>query len=107
MNSSDDFATKILVKTNVVDVLTRELDRPAWKRERVAFGTATDPYQPIEGYYKMSRRSLEALTRARTPVGLITEGPMVVRDKDVLIELTKAAGCSIYVSVPSVDEEAW
>ena len=107
MNSSDDFATKILVKTNVVDVLTRELDRPAWKRERVAFGTATDPYQPIEGYYKLSRRSLEALTRARTPVGLITKGPMVVRDKDILVELTKAAGCSIYVSVPSVDEDAW
>lgn len=107
MNSGDDFATKILVKTNLVEVLARELDRPAWKRDRIAFGTATDPYQPIEGHYKLSRRSLEVLTRARTPVGLITKGPMVVRDKDVLADLTKAAGCSVYVSVPSVDEDAW
>jgi DNA repair photolyase len=107
MNASDDFASKILVKTNFVEVLARELDRPSWKRERVAFGTATDPYQPIEGHYKLTRRSLLALTRARTSVGLITKGPMVVRDKDVLLDLSKAAGCTIYISVPSVDEEAW
>src|SRR3954464_7301834 len=107
MNSSDDFASKILVKTNLVDVLARELDRPSWRRERVAFGTATDPYQPIEGHYKLTRRSLEVLTRARTPVGLITKGPMVVRDKGGLSDRTKAAGCSIYVSVPSIDEDAW
>jgi len=107
MNSSDEFASVIFVKTNLVDVLARELDRPSWKRERVAFGTATDPYQPIEGHYRLTRRSLEALTRARTPVGLITKGPMVVRDKDVLLDLANAAGCTIYISVPSVDEEAW
>src|SRR5256885_13857315 len=89
MNSSDDFASKILVKANFVEVLTRELDRPSWKRDRVAFGTATDPYQPIEGRYKLTRRSPEVLTRARTSVGLITKGPMVLRDKDVLLALTK------------------
>src|SRR3954471_356818 len=107
MNSGDDFASRILVKTNLVDVLTQELDRPSWKRERVAFGTATDPYQPIEGHYKLTRESLLALTRARTPIGLITKGPMVVRDKDLLLDLSKAAGCTIYVSIPSVDEESW
>jgi DNA repair photolyase len=107
MNSSDDFASVILVKINIVDVLAREIDRPSWKRDRIAFGTATDPYQPIEGHYKLTRRCLEVLTRGRTPVGLITKGPMIVRDKDVLLELSKAAGCTIYVSVPSVDEEAW
>ncbi|HXD73131.1 MAG TPA: radical SAM protein [Vicinamibacterales bacterium] len=107
MNSSDDFASKILVKVNLIDVLARELDRPSWKRERVAFGTATDPYQPIEGHYKLTRRALEVLARGKTPVGLITKGPMVVRDKDVLADLTRAAGCTVYVSVPSVDEDAW
>ena len=56
MNAGDDFASMILVKTNFVDVLARELDRPSWKRDRVAFGTATDPYQPIEGHYKLTRR---------------------------------------------------
>jgi DNA repair photolyase len=73
----------------------------------VAFGTATDPYQPIEGHYRITRGALEALARGRTPVGLITKGPMVVRDKDVLAELSRAAACTVYMSVPTVDEEAW
>jgi DNA repair photolyase len=73
----------------------------------VAFGTATDPYQPIEGHYRLTRRSLEALARGRTPVGLVTKGPMVVRDRDVLEALSDAAGCTVYMSVPTVDEDAW
>ena len=97
----DQFSSVILVKSNFVDVLRRELDRPSWKRQMVAFGTATDVYQPIEGHYKITRRSLEALARARTPVGLITKGPMVVRDKDVLLEVAKRASCTVYVSVPN------
>ena len=107
MNSGDEFASVILVKHNVVDVLARELDRPAWTREHVAVGTATDPYQPIEGHYKLTRRSIEALTRGRTPMGLVTKGPMVVRDIDVLQDQARAAGCTIYMSVPTVDDEAW
>src|ERR1051326_4156756 len=73
MNSDDEFASVILVKKNFVDVLRRQLDRPSWTREHVAFGTATDPYQPIEGHYRLTRRSIEALTRGRTPFGLITK----------------------------------
>jgi DNA repair photolyase len=107
MNADDEFASVILVKRNFVEVLARQLDRPAWTRENVAFGTATDPYQPIEGHYKLTRHSIEALARARTPIGLVTKGPMVVRDKDVLQDLARAAGCTIYMSVPTVDEAAW
>jgi len=107
MNADDEFASVILVKTNFVAVLARELDRPAWTREHVAFGTATDPYQPIEGHYKLTRGSIEALARGRTTIGLITKGPMVVRDRDVLLDLTRAAGCTVYMSVPTVDEDAW
>ena len=103
----DEFSSLIFVKTNFVDVLRRELDKPTWTREEVAFGTATDPYQPIEGHYKLTRRSLEALIAARTPIGLITKGPMVVRDKELLAELTRVAGCTVCVSVPTVDEVAW
>jgi len=107
MNADDEFASVILVKKNFVDVLARELDRPAWTHEHVAFGTATDPYQPIEGHYKLTRHAIAALARARTPIGLITKGPMVVRDRDVLGDLTRAAGCTVYMSVPTVDEDAW
>ena len=107
MNADDEFASVILVKRNVVEVLRRELDRPSWTRELVAFGTATDPYQPIEGHYKLTRGCIEALARGRTPIGLVTKGPMIVRDRDVLMDLTRAAGCRVYMSVPTVDEEAW
>jgi DNA repair photolyase len=107
MNSDDEFASVILVKRNFVDVLRRELDRPAWTRDHVAFGTATDPYQPIEGHYRLTRGAIEALAVARTSIGLITKGPMVVRDRDVLKKLSDAAGCTVCMSVPTVDEDAW
>jgi len=106
LNADDEFASVILVKHNLVDVLARELDRPSWTREQVAVGTATDPYQPIEGHYKLTRRAIHALTRGRTPLGLVTKGPMVVRDADLLAEHSRAAGCTVYMSVPTVDEEA-
>ena len=107
LDADDQFSSVILVKTNFVDVLRRELARPSWTRDLVALGTATDPYQPIEGTYKLTRRSLEALRDARTPVGLVTKGPLAVRDKDVLADLSKGAGCTVSFSVPTVDEDAW
>ena len=108
LGSGDEFSSVIFVKTNFVDVLRRELDHPTWTRALAALGTATDPYQPIEGHYKLSRRTLGALVAGRTPVGLITKGPMIVRDIDVLQELSKVtAGSTVYISVPTVDDDAW
>jgi DNA repair photolyase len=107
MGAGDDFASVILVKVNFPEVLARELARPGWAREQIAIGTATDPYQPIEGEYRLTRRALEHLSTARTPIGLVTKGPMVVRDIDVLQAVGRQACCSVYLSVPSVDEEAW
>ena len=107
LNSDDQFASIIFVKTNFVDVLRKELARPSWQREYVAVGTATDCYQPIEGYYKLTRRSLQALLEFNNPVGVVTKGPMIVRDKDVLTDLTAGPGVSVYISVPTVDEDAW
>ena len=106
-NGDDQFASVIFVKTNFVEVLRRELDRPAWKKESIGFGTATDPYQPIEGTYKISRGVIEALRDASTPVGIVTKGPMVVRDIDVLKDLSAVASCRVHMSVPTVDEDAW
>jgi DNA repair photolyase len=107
LGPDDEFSSLIFVKVNFADVLRRELDKPSWTREQVALGTATDPYQPIEGHYKLTRRSLEALIAARTPVGIVTKGPMIVRDADLLKELTRVAACTVYLSVPTVDEDAW
>ena len=107
LGSGDDFASIIFVKTNLVDVLRRELARPSWTGAYVAIGTATDCYQPIEGHYRLTRGSLQAFLEARNPVGVITKGPMIVRDRDLLTDLARGPGCSVYISVPTVDDEAW
>jgi DNA repair photolyase len=107
LGPGDEFSSLIFVKVNFADVLRRELDKPSWTRELVALGTATDPYQPIEGHYKLTRRTLEALIAARTPVGIVTKGPMIVRDADLLAQLTRVAKCTVCLSVPTVDEDAW
>jgi DNA repair photolyase len=107
LGSGDEFASIIFVKTNFVEVLRRELAKPSWTGDYIAFGTATDCYQPIEGYYKLTRRSLEALAEAKNPVGIVTKGPMVVRDVDVLQTIGRVANCTVYISVPTVDETAW
>jgi DNA repair photolyase len=107
LDSDDQFSSVILVKKNFVEVLRRQLDHPGWQREQVALGTATDPYQPIEGHYRLTRGTIEALTSARTPVGIVTKGPMIVRDRDVLQDLARVASCTVCVSVPTVDEDAW
>jgi len=107
LGAGDDFSSLILVKRNLPQILARELKRRSWDREAVAVGTATDPYQPIEGHYRLTRRALESLTAARTPFTIVTKGPLVVRDLDVLVEATRGAGCQVVMSVPSVDESVW
>jgi len=107
LGSDDEFSTIIFVKVNFAEVLRRELRRPSWTKEHIAFGTATDCYQPIEGHYKLTRRSLEALCAFANPVSVITKGPMVVRDADVLGEIGRRTDCTVCVSVPTVDEDAW
>jgi DNA repair photolyase len=108
LGSGDEFSSLIFVKANFVDVLRRELDHPNWKRKLAALGTATDPYQPIEGHYELTRGTLRALAAARSPAGLLTKGPMVVRDIDILQDLmANTRGSSVCVSVPTVDETAW
>jgi DNA repair photolyase len=107
LNASDDFSTLILVKRNLPNILRRELARPTWAQETVAVGTATDPYQPIEGHYRITRGCLEALVASATPFTVVTKGPMIVRDLDVLTKASQASGCAVYMSVPTVLEDVW
>jgi DNA repair photolyase len=101
------YGTSIRVKSNLVDVLTRELARRSWRREQVAIGTATDPYQPAEGRFRLTRGAIVALGEARTPFGLITRGPMVVRDVDVLATASLRARVGVTFSIPTVDDRIW
>jgi DNA repair photolyase len=105
--SDDRYGTSIRVKINVPDVLRRELAKPSWKRESVAIGAATDPYQPAEGRYKLTRACIEALGEASTPFSIITRGPMIVRDLDVLAEAARRADVSVTFSIPTLDEDVW
>ncbi len=105
--SDERYGRSIRVKVNVAEVLRAELARPSWKRAPVAIGAATDPYQPCEGRYRLTRSCLEALSDARNPFSLITRGPMIVRDIDVLEAAAARADVSVTFSIPTLDREVW
>jgi DNA repair photolyase len=105
--SDDRYGRSIRVKVNVVEVLRRELARKRWAREGVVIGAATDPYQPAEGRYRLTRGSIEALAEVRNPLTIITRGPLIVRDVDVLSEAARRADVSVTFSVPTLDPTIW
>ncbi len=103
--SGAGYGQSVRVKINVVPVLRAELARRTWRRELVAVGAATDPYQPAEGWYRITRGCLEAFAAVRNPFSLITRGPMIVRDIDVLQEASRRAAVDVNVSIPTLDED--
>jgi DNA repair photolyase len=103
----DRYGRTVRIKVNVAGVLRSELARRSWRKETVVIGAATDPYQPAEGRYRLTRQCLEALRDFSNPVGLITRGPMIVRDVDVLSELARRANLTVTFSIPTVDHEVW
>jgi DNA repair photolyase len=105
--SDDRYGRSIRVKVNVAEVLARELARASWAREQVVLGAATDPYQPAEGRYRLTRACIEVLGRAASPFGIITRGPLIVRDLDVLVEAARRTDVSVTFSVPTLDHDVW
>jgi DNA repair photolyase len=103
--SDERYGRTVRVKGNIVGVLREELARRSWRRETVCVGTATDPYQPVEGTVRLTRGCLEAFADFRTPIALITRGPLIVRDIDVLVRLSSRAGAQVCISMPSIDGE--
>ena len=105
--SGEAYGSSIRVKVNVVETLARELAARSWPGAAIAVGTATDPYQPAEGRYRLTRGCLQALAHARNPFLIITRSPLVVRDLDVLVEASRRALVSVSFSVPTLDERVW
>ncbi|HEX2441095.1 MAG TPA: radical SAM protein [Methylomirabilota bacterium] len=103
----DRYGRSIRAKINIASVLAAELARPSWARESVAIGAATDPYQPAEGRYRLTRQCLQLLGRARNPFSIVTRGPLVVRDVDVLGEAAQRAAVHVSFSVPTLDLDVW
>lgn len=98
------FDREIEVKINFADVLRAELRRLRL-REMVALGTGTDPYQPCEGRYRLTRRTLEALLASPLPLVIVTKGTLVVRDVDLLSQLARRVSVRVCFSVATVDAE--
>jgi DNA repair photolyase len=107
MDAGRDFEREIVVKVNVPELLRAELGRPSWKRELVAFGTNTDPYQWAEGKYRLMPPMIEALQENETATSILTKSPLVLRDLDALVELAEVADVSVNFSVPTLDEKIW
>src|SRR5262245_29604132 len=105
--ADDRYGRSIRVKTNVAEVLRRELARRSWQREEVAIGTATDPYQPAEGRFRLTRSCIGELAASGTPLSIVTRGPLVVRDVDVLTEAARSVQVAVYVSLPTLEESVW
>jgi len=103
----DRYGSSIRVKVNVAEVLRAELARTSWQGDAVAIGAATDPYQPAEGRYRLTRACLETLLRASNPFAIITRGPLIVRDVDLLAEASQRADVSVTFSVPTIDDDVW
>lgn len=105
MGAGTDFDTKIVVKTGVDERLREEFARGKAKGDWVAFSGVTDPYQPLEASYQLTRRCLEACADFGRPVGIITKGGLVRRDVDLLARIAKKAGARVFLSIPFLDPE--
>jgi DNA repair photolyase len=104
LDSGHDFDSQIVVKTNLVDILRKELARPSWGREHVALGTNTDPYQRAEGRYKLMPGVIRALTESGTPFSILTKGTLLRRDIPLLAESAERVPVGLGVSMAIWDD---
>jgi DNA repair photolyase len=102
-----DFEREIVVKVNAPEVLRVELQRPSWRGEHVALGTNTDPYQWVEGRYRLMEGIWEALCDAGNPCSVLTKSPLLLRDLPLMLQIAERAHFSACLSIPTLDERAW
>ncbi len=106
-NAREDFEREIVVKVNVPELLRVELARPSWRGEHVALGTNTDPYQWVEGRYKLMRGIWAAMRDFANPCSVLTKSPLLLRDLDLMKEISERTDFSANLSIPTLDEKAW
>ena len=106
-NAGRDFEREIVVKVNAPEVARAQLMKPSWKREHVALGTNTDPYQWVEGRYRLMPGIWEALRDSGTPCSVLTKSPLLLRDIELFKELHDRVGFAANLSIPTLDEKAW
>jgi DNA repair photolyase len=102
-----DFEREIVVKVNAPEVLRTELRRPSWRHEHIALGTNTDPYQWVEGRYRLMQGIWEALRDAANPCSVLTKSPLLLRDLPLMLQIAERTTISASLSIPTLDERAW
>ena len=100
-----DFETKLFAKANAAELLRAELSRPAYRCEAITIGANTDPYQPIERKYRITRGILEVLAECNHPLGIVTKSALVERDLDLLAPMAKKGLIHVFISIGTVDHE--
>ncbi len=106
-NAREDFEHQIVVKVNAPELVRAELGRRSWKGEHVALGTNTDPYQWVEGRYKLMRGIWEAMRDFANPCSVLTKSPLLLRDLELIQEIAERTDFTANLSIPTLDEEAW
>jgi DNA repair photolyase len=106
-NAREDFEREIVVKVNVPELVRAELGRPSWGGDHVALGTNTDPYQWVEGRYRLMEGIWEAMRDHANPCSVLTKSPLLLRDVELFRQLREVTEFSTALSVPTIDERAW
>jgi DNA repair photolyase len=107
LDAGADFDSRIVVKVNAAALLRRALTAPSWRGETIAMGTNTDPYQRVEGRYRLMPGIIEALTQRANPFSVLTKGTLILRDLDLLRRAAAVTEVSAAVSVGYVDAALW
>jgi DNA repair photolyase len=107
LNAREDFEREIVVKVNVPELVRAELARPSWKGDHVALGTNTDPYQWVEGRYRLMEGIWEAMRDFSNPCSVLTKSPLLLRDKQLMRELVDRTDFVANLSIPTLEEKAW
>jgi DNA repair photolyase len=98
-----DFETKLFAKTNAAELLRTELAKPGYRVSPINLGANTDPYQPIERRYRITRQIIEVLAECRHPFTIVTKNALVERDLDLLAPMAKLNLARVFISVTSLD----
>jgi DNA repair photolyase len=107
LNAREDFEREIVVKVNAPELVRAELARPSWRGEHVALGTNTDPYQWVEGRYRLMEGIWEAMRDHANPCSVLTKSPLLLRDLKLMKEVSERTEFSASLSIPTLDEKAW
>ena len=107
LNAREDFEREIIVKVNVPELVRAELRKPSWQGEHVALGTNTDPYQWVEGRYRLMEGIWAAMRDYANPCSILTKSPLLLRDIALMKEISERTTFAANLSIPTLDEKAW